>query len=185
MSIDPKPTTYHRTEFRSRLEARWAVYFDHYALVDQWNYEPRKFTDPRTRWTYTPDFFVAVGRGTLRGWVEVKPEVPNQDTLDSLHRSASLLGRCQGFHLALAFGSFFQGEEPRVFMMGPSGDPPSIRDVEENATFLSDIPILGDRDASKVAQDYRFDLPERRPSFRTPHGKTPWDYWKGQKSSRK
>ncbi len=63
--IKPIETVYNGYRFRSRLEARWAVFFD--ALGVKYEYEPEGFlTEDGT--TYLPDFFV-------RDWncyVEVK-----------------------------------------------------------------------------------------------------------------
>lgn len=63
--IKPIETFYGGVRFRSRLEARWAVYFD--AMGVTWEYEPEKFQLPDGRW-YIPDF-------RLQGQVliEVKP----------------------------------------------------------------------------------------------------------------
>jgi hypothetical protein len=61
-------TVYAGCRFRSRLEARWAVFFD--ALEIKWQYEPEGFEDdgfsPPVR--YLPDFFLP----TSETWVEVK-----------------------------------------------------------------------------------------------------------------
>lgn len=76
-------TCYKGYRFRSRLEARWAVFFD--ALGMKWEYEPQGFhvsslqqliidesgnetgTDGR-KWLYLPDFYLS----DLGTWVEVK-----------------------------------------------------------------------------------------------------------------
>jgi len=47
-------TEYAGVRFRSRTEARWAVFFD--ALGLKWEHEPEAYTDGRT-W-YTPDFWL-------------------------------------------------------------------------------------------------------------------------------
>jgi hypothetical protein len=47
-------TIYKGYRFRSRLEARWAVFFD--ALGIQWEYEPEGFDVDGER--YLPDFFI-------------------------------------------------------------------------------------------------------------------------------
>lgn len=66
-------TKYKGYRFRSRLEARWAVFFD--ALGLQWEYEPEGFDLGDAGW-YLPDFRV---RGTdtngdkMDYWFEVKP----------------------------------------------------------------------------------------------------------------
>lgn len=56
-------TLYKGYRFRSRLEARWAVFFDRLGLT--WQYEPEGFELVTGR--YLPDFLV---EGV---WVEVKP----------------------------------------------------------------------------------------------------------------
>lgn len=63
-------TQYKGYRFRSRLEARWAVFFD--ALGYQWEYEPEGFVlSDGTH--YLPDFRLHSPCG-LTQWVEVKPE---------------------------------------------------------------------------------------------------------------
>lgn len=57
-------TTYKGYRFRSRLEARWAVFFD--ALGVGWQYEPQGFTNGAD--TYLPDFYLPESKT----WVEVK-----------------------------------------------------------------------------------------------------------------
>lgn len=64
-SIRAKPTVYQGVEFRSRLEARWAVFFD--ACGISWNYEPRWIE--LDEGPYLPDFILP----ELRLVVEVKP----------------------------------------------------------------------------------------------------------------
>lgn len=59
-------TRYKGYRFRSRLEARWAVFFD--ALDLKWDYEPQGFDLDGVR--YLPDFWLP----ELDTWVEVKNE---------------------------------------------------------------------------------------------------------------
>jgi hypothetical protein len=65
------PTTYSDTVFRSRLEARWAAFFD--LIGWDWQYEPIDLEG------WTPDFYVVFrcGHSACRGshslLVEVKP----------------------------------------------------------------------------------------------------------------
>ena len=54
--------------FRSRLEARWAVYFD--SLKQKWEYEPEGFI-LENGVKYLPDFFIP----ELDAYVEVKPSI--------------------------------------------------------------------------------------------------------------
>lgn len=53
--IKPKQTEYKGYLFRSRLEARWAVFFD--ALEIEWEYEPEGLV-LSTGETYLPDFYL-------------------------------------------------------------------------------------------------------------------------------
>lgn len=59
-------TKYKGYRFRSRLEARWAVFFDTLGL--SWEYEPEGFELPGVG-RYLPDFYI----NDLKQWVEVKP----------------------------------------------------------------------------------------------------------------
>lgn len=59
-------TKYKGYRFRSRLEARWAVFFD--ALGLQWEYEPEGFDLGEAGW-YLPDFYLP----QLGAWLEIKP----------------------------------------------------------------------------------------------------------------
>lgn len=69
-------TKYKGYRFRSRLEARWAVFFD--ALRIQWKYEPEGFK--LHSGLYLPDFFLpqVCDRRCKPGvWVEIKGVVPS------------------------------------------------------------------------------------------------------------
>lgn len=68
--INPIETLYNGIRFRSRLEARWAVFFD--ALEIKWEYEPEAYSLPSGN--YLPDFFLP-GQGDGEGpmHLEVKP----------------------------------------------------------------------------------------------------------------
>lgn len=68
MEIKPIETIYNGYRFRSRLEARWAVFFD--ALGIEYEYEPEGFELPSGR-RYLPDFRVKCW-GT-RGHIEEEP----------------------------------------------------------------------------------------------------------------
>ncbi len=70
-------TSYAGCRFRSKLEARWAVFFD--ALGITWEHEPEGFETSAGR--YLPDFRIQIpqtkGHGSYQ-WFEVKP--PNAPT---------------------------------------------------------------------------------------------------------
>lgn len=63
-------TAYAGYKFRSRLEARWAVFFD--ALGIKWEYEPEGFILADGTW-YLPDFWLPRFCGDGGLWIEVKP----------------------------------------------------------------------------------------------------------------
>lgn len=71
MKATPIQTRYAGHLFRSRLEARWAVWFD--SLKVRWDYEPEGF-DLGDGFTYLPDFWLP----NEEFWVEVKPEPLNE-----------------------------------------------------------------------------------------------------------
>ncbi len=68
-AIKPIQTRYKGYHFRSRLEARWAVFFD--ALGMSWEYEPQGFDLGGTH--YLPDFRISSDDGLVR-WYEIKPK---------------------------------------------------------------------------------------------------------------
>ena len=64
MNIKPIETVYNGYRFRSRLEARWAVFFD--ALGVKYEYEPEGFEMDGIR--YLPDFYLP----KANRWIEIK-----------------------------------------------------------------------------------------------------------------
>lgn len=72
-------TRYKGYHFRSRLEARWAVYFD--ALGLEWDYEKEGF-DLGDGLLYLPDFWLP----QVRMWGEVKPEPFSEIELEKIWR---------------------------------------------------------------------------------------------------
>ncbi len=77
MAIKVIETRYKGCRFRSRLEARWAVFFD--ALEIRWEYEPQGFViswmNDVKEVPYLPDFRLPV----LGTWVEVKGSLGETD----------------------------------------------------------------------------------------------------------
>jgi hypothetical protein len=83
-------TRYKGYRFRSRLEARWAVFFD--ALGLKWSYETEGFElADGTR--YLPDFFIQHYKAPSIGyWLEIKGPEPTTEDLDALQRLANESG---------------------------------------------------------------------------------------------
>jgi hypothetical protein len=70
--LKPIETAYRGVIFRSRLEARWALFFDW--LKVRWFYEFEGFRLPSGN--YVPDFWLPDVKKT---WVEIKPDEPTKD----------------------------------------------------------------------------------------------------------
>ena len=102
--IAPIQTRYKGYNFRSRLEARYAVFLD--ALKLRWEYEPEGFELP-SGW-YLPDFRVQMPQ-LLPGffWLEVKPSIPDWHDEDGKISDQILLARqlCRQSRSALLFGT--------------------------------------------------------------------------------
>jgi hypothetical protein len=64
-------TRYKGIEFRSKLEARWAVFFDHYGM--RWEYEKQSFR-LKNNTAYCPDFYLP----ELSCYIEVKPLIKEE-----------------------------------------------------------------------------------------------------------
>jgi hypothetical protein len=73
MGLNPIQTVYKGYRFRSRLEARWAVFLD--SLNIKWQYEHEGF-DLGGTW-YLPDFYLP-GQSPA-AWFEVKPKTPDTE----------------------------------------------------------------------------------------------------------
>lgn len=87
-TITPLPSQYAYTMFRSRLEARWAAYFD--LLKLPWQYEPEGYELPQGN--YCPDFVCSQNHSFF---VEVKPnEAELERAKDKLLHLALLTHRC-------------------------------------------------------------------------------------------
>jgi hypothetical protein len=79
-------TVYKGYRFRSRLEARWAVFFD--ALGIKWEYEKEGY-DLGKAGRYLPDFWLP----DYKYWIEIKAENPSQGEWDKAYELSSKSGR--------------------------------------------------------------------------------------------
>lgn len=77
--------------FRSRLEARWAVFFKEMGIA--YEYEKEGY-ELRGGITYLPDFWLT----DLKFWIEIKPGMPS----DEEYRKAELLVASSGIPLYMA-----------------------------------------------------------------------------------
>lgn len=110
-----KPTTYKGVNFRSRTEARWAVYFD--AMSLPWCYELEQFNFANGI-DYLPDFWLP----TL-GWrAEVKPDAFTDTEIEKLIWLAYVTG-----NPAVALVDSPEWKPYQQFVWVP-GDPPTIKE---------------------------------------------------------
>lgn len=100
-SIRPIETEYRGYLFRSRLEARWAVFFD--TLGVPYEYEPEGY-DLGDGILYLPDFWLP----TWESWVEVKPRMSSPETERAVELLARL-GEGTGWRTLLFSGEVWPG----------------------------------------------------------------------------
>lgn len=87
MSVKAIETRYNGYRFRSRIEARWAVFFD--ALGIPYQYEPEGFDLDGIR--YLPDFFLPT-LGDDGTWFEVKGATPSPVEAEKAWRLSEATG---------------------------------------------------------------------------------------------
>lgn len=110
------PTTHGGIVYRSRLEARWAIFFD--TLNLQFEYEKEGFSIGGL--CYLPDFWLP----QLDFWFEVKGPEPNDDECEKAHRLAVATGK----DVFVAFGghslpnSSFGPPKHHAFFANGGGD---------------------------------------------------------------
>lgn len=92
MDITPIPTRYKGYHFRSRTEARWAVFLD--SLELEWQYEHQVFDIEGEK--YLPDFWLP----QRRLFLEVKGQWPN----DQERNKAELLSKATDRHVLMVIG---------------------------------------------------------------------------------
>jgi hypothetical protein len=84
--ITPIETRYAGRLFRSRLEARWAVFFDKLGI--SWEYEPEGYKLEDGTW-YLPDFRLTLMRKEY--WCEVKPYIANYNDWEGMSKFTSFI----------------------------------------------------------------------------------------------
>lgn len=116
MSLKSIDTRYAGCLFRSRLEARWAVCFDHLGIA--WDYEPqgfevtRRITDVGSDGTfrYLPDLWLS----DVDCWGEVKGSLDRKEAVRLIDAAASLSsndgGGCGSGHDLVVLGPLTNGQ---------------------------------------------------------------------------
>lgn len=141
LHIEAKPTNYRGHLFRSRLEARWAVFFD--SLQIRWRYEPAAFdlgfatlNDTQVYLGgYIPDFYLP----SLEAWVEVKPLIPHSDSIEWAKVRRLVKHICKG-----SSGFIFSSLPRMAFVFG------------NNESLLPIINHSSFNDAIRTAKNYQF-----------------------------
>ncbi|MFH9829375.1 hypothetical protein [Streptomyces bobili] len=129
VSIRPIETSYAGHRFRSRLEARWAVFFD--TLRISWEYEPQGYVvgPEGSRRPYLPDFWLP--REKL--WVEVKGTEEQLDVELLVHAAIP--------HFGLPNPSgpcWVSDHQARLLILGPVGRARVVPDEDtgEHAGYI-------------------------------------------------
>lgn len=125
--MKPISTSYKGYCFRSRLEARWAIFFEE--LGAEWVYEQEGF-DLSGIW-YLPDFWIA----DWDTWIEIKPSGPSADDCIkclslALHSQKTVL---------LIYGEPWAEEEISkydIHMFGP--DPFRVDREQQSESIIED-----------------------------------------------
>lgn len=147
--IEAKPTQYRGVQFKSRLEARWAAFFDYYHLINEWLYEPTTLTLLEKGWEFTPDFRITFGGMPLM--VEVKPT----EVTEEHHYLLETFGaRLKATPLLLVVGDFYNMDIRGEYLTHPS-----------KFSKLSQV-FPKSEEAAEIARNYRFDIPYTPPAFR-------------------
>ena len=139
-SITARPTTYDGCLFRSRLEARWAAFFDLIGI--KWEYEPYDFTN------WVPDFLLTLrcpyndcsfsnNAHTHTLLAEVKP-FKSVDEFSG-HPCTKFYGLTSQPGIIPAQSSACLGNNPNVsyfeLWWGGGGGPATIADYASNINF--------------------------------------------------
>lgn len=126
--LKPIPTFWNGRYFRSRLEARWAVFYDTVGI--KYEYEKEGY-DLGNGVKYLPDFWMT----DLKFWVEIKPLPPTEEETEK----ASKLVRSCGLSLYMAIEPIgnvmpWPVEPTKLVDCNLGDDPPKHEAFFENDT---------------------------------------------------
>lgn len=140
------PVKYKGVTFKSKLEARWAIFFD--SLHVEWNYELESFELP-TKW-YIPDFWLP----EWKVWFEVKP------SLASIEEKTKARELCEatGYTVLISEGApslRWQGTSVSYYKVCPPPEDYFNEDVEWGRHSGRDGDIIFDK-ADFLEEDRKF-----------------------------
>lgn len=133
-------TTYRSIEYKSRLEARTAIFF--YCLGLNFEYEPKYFEIEKDFW-YVPDFYLE----DLRLWIEIK----GPDIYEEARKKAQ--GLCQMTNQVVEIWCGSLGVNT-IYRFYPGGSMNSGNIINKRFTDIFSRRRLNV--ALRVAVDYRF-----------------------------
>ena len=136
MEIKPIETTYNGYRFRSRLEARWAVFFD--AAGIKYQYEPEGFDLGGLY--YLPDFYLPDDDV----WVEIKGKQLTEEEREKIERFC--IAKCD---LANG-GSRFRLLEGQI--------PDALIAIDEKTAGIPAYAYISPDEMEKANQKYQFGL---------------------------
>lgn len=147
--IPSKPTVFSGIQYRSRLEARWAVFFT--SLKINFSYESIVFEQPGTEITYTPDFVIPTRYKNTSFYIEVKPAYPTKQYIEFIQ---NFLTKKDLSCLVITIGDFFQSNIP--YLLLPINNSTTTLDNWCMRIFRTNAKDF--RKHLKVAATYRFDI---------------------------
>lgn len=156
-------TSYAGCRFRSRIEARWAVFFDYLGIG--WEYEPQGFDLPSG--PYLPDFLLDLRSPESGGvWWEVKGAQPLQREMNL----AWELFEATHKHVYVAHGAIPRDEMdlPRISHVGSTPVRWAIW-----STGVGFVPNLGGFDQVGTAHPVLLEAFRAARSARFEHGESP------------
>jgi hypothetical protein len=121
-TIKPIETLYKGYKFRSKLEARWAVFFDTAGV--KWEYEPEVY-ELSTGERYLPDFYLP----DEDIFIEIKGEEPNQEYIDKLCRFTTEIKK----NVILTIGvPEINPDEPKNLLIAMDANTNDVKEFEIN-----------------------------------------------------
>jgi hypothetical protein len=148
-------TSYKGVLFRSRLEARWAVFFD--ALAIRWQFEPEGY-ELKDGTKYLPDFWLR----DLKAFLEVKPEADPFTKARKFARESKrsiilAAGEPGGLMFIASRASTRRGEQDTAVCINPGKDDHGRLWVDPSPGEVVDF----QGEAAEVARTHRFWNPRR------------------------
>lgn len=126
------PTTYGGVRYRSRTEARWAMFFD---AANIWaDYEPQGFMLAGK--PYLPDFFVH----DFGAFLEIKGSAPTEDEAARCAALSSI-----GWPVLLAIGA--PAEKFQILRFEEGGDLPGLYALAQDCYVAAGFWLVGEEDA--------------------------------------